>query len=215
MTKNAFEIAENESMLPHQRVDALSEFFGHRGYGDRSQELQFVGVFFQQVFNKYPQLLSFEWKQYQDWKDQGLLFDLTDYKINENYNFGYYVGFENAPNYTIYDNQVKLNYELRSQTLDDEFDDFFMSTNEQERANGIEDYNRKYEELQTSLAPIRKPIDIILIFLKALYEHHRPYYFIYLFGRRALVKVTGVGITIENEDNNDWQEQYYDRELKT
>lgn len=220
----AFLIADNSAISAEDRVMQLSDYFGSKGYGDREQEIQFLSMFFMTIFEKYPQLTSIEWRQYQDWADQGIFFDLTGFLFNEDYEFNFFQGFNNAPDYTTFNKRLEVDYEFRSRLKDKqddiEFHRFFNSdgsiTNEREMREWMDSTSRIdiFEKVKTETAWLKKPVQTILVFLKALYEHYRPYYFIYVFGRRAKVYTTIYGIKIDSSvDNLLMDGPYWDAQL--
>jgi hypothetical protein len=206
MINKAYSIVSNNSLLPEKRVIEMSYFLGDKGYGDNKQELQFIASFFKTIFQNHNELESFEWSQYQDWDDQGLYFDLQSYIINDKLTIGEsFMGFEDAPSYT-FNPEINLNYGFSSKEHDDiEFPD---------TESGWEKYAEFFDNFQEQLAPTKVVVDYVLIFLKSLYEHHRPYYFIYLFGRRARVKITRLGVEITHNDIDYSDGDSYDSDYK-
>jgi len=205
MTNKSYLIVSNNSHLPSDRVLQMSVYLGDKGYGDNFQELQFISDFFKTIFLNHKVLHSFEWCQYQDWSDQGLYFDLKSYIINENLTINHnFYGFENAPNYNF-----NSNFNLDYNFLNSEHDNIELPDNE----IGWERYKEFFDNYQKSLEPLKLVVDYILIFLKSLYEHHRPYYFIYLFGRRSKVRITRSGIEIFNNEVNYLDGNSYDNKF--
>jgi hypothetical protein len=204
MTNKAYSIVTNQSLLPKEKITELSVYLGSKGYGDNKQELQFISDFFKTIFSNHDVINSFEWCQYQDWSDQGLHFDLETYKINDNLSIDEtFMGFENAPNYT-FDPNIDLDYRFSNR----DYDDLELPDTEA----GWQKFTDFYDVFHKETAPLKVVVDYILIFLKSLYEHHRPYYFIYLFGRRAKVRITRAGIEIINNEIDYWNGSQFDSE---
>lgn len=207
MINTSYSIVSNNSLSPKDRILKMSDYLGNKGYGDYKQELQFISDFFKTIFTKHEEIKSFEWSQYQDWSDQGLHFDLESYKINEKLTiYETFMGFENAPDYT-FNPDINLNYFFNN--ID--FEDIELPETEE----GWNEYSLFYDNFHKSTESIKVVVDYILIYLKSLYEHHRPYYFIYLFGRRGKVKITRTGIEINNDEINYYNGSSYDSEYKT
>lgn len=189
MISKPYLIVTDDSIEPSERIKRMSVYLSNKGYGDLNQEIKFISDFFISIFMNHNELTSFGWSQYQDYSDQGLHFDLESYKINDEISLDF-SGFENAPSH-IFDSSINLNYSLYSRDLN--YSEYWNYV-------GIEAYSEIFNQYQLDSTPIKKVIDYILIFLKSIYEHHRPYYFIYLFGRRAKVNITAKGITINNDE---------------
>lgn len=206
MTNKAYSIVTNKSLSPKDRIIEMSVFLGDRGYGDHKQELQFISDFFKTIFSNHDVIYLFEWNQYQDWSDQGLHFDLESYKINDNLTINEtFMGFNDAPNYT-FNVDIDLDYRFSNR----DHDDLDIPDNE----TGWKKFEEFFDIFHKETVPLKVIVDYILIFLKSLYEHHRPYYFIYLFGRRAKVRITRAGIEINNNEIDYSDGSHYDSEYK-
>jgi len=190
MIESAYDVA-CKSENPQKIVEDLKAYYYRfGGYGDQQQELEFIKRFLGQVFKNHPQLEAFEWHQYQDYNDNYMSFDLQSFKVNNN-------------------------YELSVSGLDwfDETDWNFMFYNLNQEEEFCEDKDSEFEtdwrlweqydaEIQKKCEPLRAPINLIIGFLKSLYDFYKAYYFIYVFGRRAKVEVTQKGIHIDHHNIN-------------
>jgi hypothetical protein len=197
-----FDKANQAHIEPRHRVTYIEEALVHKGFGDNHQELKFISLFLQKVFSTYHQLESFTWSQYQDYNDNYLEFNLENFYVNKIYEMEAY-GFNSWDTdeewMYFFDCQEKFNSMIgENENCTDEYWDNL----------------RKYHsELQVELAPVKKATDCILVFFKALLEYYKPYYFIYVFGRRATVVVTKQGITIDNInidyiDGDSWDKSF-------
>ncbi|HPH99775.1 MAG TPA: hypothetical protein PK772_05565 [Chitinophagaceae bacterium] len=174
-----FEIANNTKFSLQERVQKLIYYYQvNRGYGDRESELDFFKHFFQQIYNQYPRFLSIEWYQYQVYNDNYLFFDLNNLRINQCIDPGI--------NFDFWDDEEDYNYEFCDA-------EFYLDGNNRDIIKLINTTQAKYSYL-------RPATDAILVFLKACYDFYKPFYFIYLFGRRAHVQITQEGISTNAED---------------
>lgn len=189
MINEPFNIISDNSISLSERIEKMSVYLGNKGYGDLNQEIRFISDFFKFIFSKYDLIHSFQWSQYQDYSDQGHHFDFESIKINEIFDIDF-SGFEDAPNYKFNPN-LDLSYSFYTKELNSSI--YFEKI-------GSDRYRELFEELQTDNIKLKAIINYILIFFKSIYEHHRPYYFIYLFGRRAKVKISRMGIEINNDE---------------
>ena len=174
---------------PTQRVKQITWRFGRKGYGDREQELAFVAGFFKEIFAQFPQLTSFAWSQYQDYNDEYYHFDLESYQVNGIYEvdiFGFDWWNENE------DWNYRFDYDESKEAL----------TLKQDLYAAVKDWDARNKQVQQETQHLREPVDAMIIFLKACYDFYKPFYFIYLFGRRANVIVTAKGITVDTEEIN-------------
>lgn len=190
----AFNIANNIQLSLPDRIKELIFYYKYKkGYGDQRQELEFFKHFFHQVFKIYPECIAFEWNQYQDYNDNYLYFDLELCKIN----------------YSIEVHTEGFDDLQHDATWDYSFDDetYWKSKNETIESSKI------YDAIQHKYNYLRPVTDIIMAFLKACYDFYKPYYFIYLFGRRANVKITRQGISINAENINYLNGDYHDKQL--
>ncbi|MBP7478097.1 MAG: hypothetical protein KA797_06200 [Chitinophagales bacterium] len=184
-----FYIADDQNIDLKTRVDEVIEFIANKGYGDREQEMEFISTFFQLVFKNHPELTSFEWCQYQDYNDSFLYFDLEYFLVNSKYNIDVY-GFQ------MWDEEEDWMYYFKVEEIHNETN----NNNALNISTIDDDWETEREQLQIQTKSIKLATDCILVFLKALYDYYKPYYFIYIFGRRATVCITSLGIEINNTD---------------
>jgi|GEM_PF-2988060 len=181
------DIATNATLVPEDRVAELIWHLQKKGYGDREQELGYISSFFREVFARFPVLTSFEWNQYQDYNDEYYAFDLEAIKANDQYDVdvgGFNWFREEDWNYGFDWNNAWEQRQVPDAKPRYQQDGYFEA----------------WEQLQQDLAPLKSATDVIVVFLKALYDHYRPYYFIYVFGRRARVRITRAGLAIDNRN---------------
>lgn len=198
-----FSIANDKNILPKYRVERMKSCLLHKGFGDKEQELFFISEFFKHVFKKHSALISIEWSQYQDYNDEYLHFDLESYRVNEKYDMDVF-GFD------WWNDDQNWEYRFEDETIWDSF----TKDKKMHDKSEWEEWDKVYQELQEQLKPVKLATDCILSFLKVLYDYYKPYYFIYVFGRRARVKVTKDGIEISNIDVNYINGDSYDSEFK-
>jgi hypothetical protein len=130
------------------------------------------------LFSKYPNFISFQWKQLQDYNDEYMVFDLDSFVVNE------------ASTISIYG----FNW-----LYDDSWDFVLFDVNEEDSL--IVHKLRSNFSINELITPLREPVMAIIIFLKAHYDLYKPYYFIYLFGFRSVVHISSKGITIRDYES--------------
>jgi hypothetical protein len=167
----------NGSGSNEERYNELKSYLHKKGYGDREQELKFVSGFFSELFNIQNDIFEIQWQQYQDYNDNWLYFDIQELKLNQ-YLYVNFSGFDFAD----------------SDIWEYEYDRSVTHTEK------VDDWSKFDQSIQEEHKHLRQHTDNILIFLRALYDYYGRYYFIYLFGRRAKVKITKEGILIDNEN---------------
>ncbi len=174
--RNYLDIINSQETV-EERFKELKYYLHRKGYGDKTQELSFIKEFFSSFFDHQQEIFEVQWQQYQDYNDNWLYYDIQELVINQylHISFG---GFDYA----------------ESDVWKYDFDRD-VSTKE-----SISDWTEFYKDLLEKHNYLRPNIDKILIFLRALYDYYGRYYFIYLFGRRAKVKISKKGILIDNEN---------------
>lgn len=177
MDNTAYELALDAATNKKYSQKALNYHLRDKGFGDREQELSYLANFFKKVFENYTELKSFQWSQYQDFDDNYLYFEITNYQINDRYVIDIY-SFNNWP---------RSNWNFSFNLLDEN------------KEQNIEKFEKRFKKLQKELHHLKQPIIILIFFLKSLYDFYGPYYYIYVFGRRATVKITGKGINIKTD----------------
>ncbi len=174
--KNYLEIINGQGTID-EKYKELKHYLHRKGYGDQAQELSFITEFFAHFFNQQHDVYEIQWQQYQDYNDNWLYFDIQELVINQylHVTFG---GFD-------YAELDVWEYGFDSDDLENQ---------------SVAQWSVFYNDLSEKHEHLRPNIDKILIFLRALYDYYGRYYFIYLFGRRAKVKISGNGILIDNEN---------------
>lgn len=191
LVEQIFNTANNNNIGQRHRIPYIHDALLQKGFGDREQELEFISKFLKKVFNNYHQLESFSFTQYQDYNDNYLEFTLENFYVNVKYHIEVYgLHFSNIDEDWSYRFSCEENWER------------LIENNKKLSEEDWLNWERSEEELQKQLAPIKKATDCILVFLKALYDYYKPYYFIYVFGRRATVTITKQGIEINNNEIN-------------
>lgn len=173
LIESCVKLIDETDKSSQERYDELRYYFRNKGFGDRNEEMGFFRDFFSHFFKSQFKVFEVEWQQFEDYNDNWYYYDIKEVKINQYLNL-WFTGFddtgEEAWKYTF--NQIGFKGER----------------------------NREYfAKLEKENNELRSHIDKVFIFLRALYDHYGGYYFIYVFGTRAKVKVTGSGIEIENE----------------
>ncbi|MFS4483375.1 hypothetical protein ACKGJY_10175 [Hyunsoonleella sp. 2307UL5-6] len=189
MTESAYDVA-CKSNDPQQILEDLKAYYYHfGGYGDQHQELEFIKRFFQQVFKNYPQLEALEWHQYQDYNDNYMCFDLHSFLVNKKF----YFMLGGLDWFDIED------WKFSFMGLQEDNHKFWEGK-DNTSVKDWETWKEKEAAIQLKCTPLIEPLNLIIAFLKSLYDFYKPYYFIYVFGRRAKVEITKKGIRIDTEN---------------
>ncbi len=169
------ELFENDTKTTTEKYEEFKSYIFRKGYGDRIQELSLFKNFFEYFFLTQKVVFEIEWHQYQDYNDNWLYFDIQNLKVNQ------YL-------------------EISVFELNDSIEEIWDYSFDKFTEENVSDWAKWYEKLNKETQEIRQEIDKIIVFLKALYDSYGAYYLIYLFGRRARVKITKEGIEIDNEN---------------
>lgn len=186
--KDFLEIIGNKEKSNKERYEEFKKFIFLKGFGDKEQEYSLFQKFFNYFFELESEIFEIEWQQYQDYNDNWLYFDIQSIIINQ----------------YLY---------LSTFGLEENLDEIWEYKFDSDANENIDDWEKWYSELENENKHLRESIDELVIFLKGLYDSYGVYYFIYLFGRRAKVKISKKGIEIDSENIDYLDGDYYDKRI--
>ncbi len=171
------EMLEDEEKSSQELYEELKYSFRNKVYGNRDEELAFFKTFFSLFYEKQYEVFEIEWLQYQDYNDNWYYFDIKSVRVNQ-YLDHHFTGFDDAD---------EKAWKYVFMTSLSEITDF-------------DERKKAFAKLEKENQGLRKHIDKVFVFLRALYDYYGSYYFIYVFGDRAKVTISKDGMTIDNEN---------------